>query len=127
MNEYLKRFNYSKTDLFGHYANIEMEFYGEEGNQKHIFKVISQKRTNFYNDVPFNECTKPAYLHKEIEEVVGVIHCGVREEDVYYVPLKDIEILPTGLEDKIKAKIEYYKKIDNTVGVRILENLLEDK
>lgn len=29
------------------------------------------------------------------------------------------------LEDKIKAKIEYYKKIDNAVGVRILESLLK--
>ena len=28
-------------------------------------------------------------------------------------------------EEKIKAKIEYYKKIDNAVGVRILESLLE--
>lgn len=41
MNEDLKRFNYSKTDLFGHYANIEMEFYGEEGNQKHMLKSYS--------------------------------------------------------------------------------------
>lgn len=29
------------------------------------------------------------------------------------------------LEDKIKAKIEYYKKINNAVGVRILELLLK--
>lgn len=28
-------------------------------------------------------------------------------------------------KDKIKAKIKYYKKIDNAVGVRILELLLE--
>lgn len=30
-------------------------------------------------------------------------------------------------KDKIKVKIEYYKLIDNDVGVRILENLLKNK
>ena len=39
----LKKFNYNKNDLFGHYAEIEMEFYGEEGNQVHLFKIISSK------------------------------------------------------------------------------------
>lgn len=29
-------------------------------------------------------------------------------------------------KDKIKAKIEYYKTIDNTVGIRVLEKLLEE-
>ena len=30
-------------------------------------------------------------------------------------------------KDKIKAKIDYYKKIDNAVGVKILERILEEE
>ena len=30
-------------------------------------------------------------------------------------------------KDNIKHKINFYKKVDNAVGVRILENLLEEK
>ena len=46
---------------------------------------------------------------KEIEEL--------KEVKWYY----EISRVP---KDKIKAKIEYYKKIDNAVGVRILQSLL---
>lgn len=31
------------------------------------------------------------------------------------------------IKDKIKAKIEYYKKIDNAVGIRVLQALLEEE
>ena len=31
------------------------------------------------------------------------------------------------IEDKIKAKIEYYKKIDNAVGIRVLQSLLKEE
>ena len=34
-------------------------------------------------------------------------------------------LLNTIDKDKIKAKIEYYEKIDNPVGKRVLQSLLE--
>lgn len=58
---------------------------------------------------------------KEIEELNSDL-------EVFKRALTDIEVVYNKnytSNDKIKAKIEYYKKIDNAVGVRILESLLE--
>lgn len=114
MNKYLdlENFNYDTTDLFGHYAEIEMELYGEKGNQIHLFKIISScGQSNFYNDVPFNEHTKPAYLHKELIDIAKVVECGISEEKVYRVPLKDIKIIANEA-DKLKEKLEEIDKIN---------------
>ncbi len=108
----LKKFNYDKADLFGHYAEIEMEFYGERGNQIHLFKIISSgEQSNFYNDIPFNEHTKPAYIHKELVDVVKVIECGISEDKVYKVPLKDIKIIQNEA-DILKAELDEIDKIN---------------
>lgn len=108
----LKKFNYNKNDLFGHYAEIEMEFYGEQGNQVHLFKIISSGgQSNFYNDVPFNEHTKPAYLHCEVVDVVKVVECGLGEDKVYKVPLEDIKIIKNEA-DILKEKLEKIQDIN---------------
>lgn len=82
------------------------------------------------------------YLEKnKIHDILSVLPSNILE-DIIENQQKEIEelkkyeegykLLSYSLDnyinkDKIKAKIEYYRKIDNTVGVRILENLLEDK
>lgn len=119
-NKYLdlERFNYNKDDLFGHYAEIEMEFYGPEGNKIHLFKIISSGiQTNFYNDVPFNHHTKPAYIHEKMTDIVRVVECGTVEEKIYRVPIKDIKILPT----KQDKEIEKWQKIAEKLVDKILE------
>lgn len=93
-----------------------MKFYGKDGNQKHLFKIIkSGMKTNFYNDVPFNNATNPAHAHNSLEDVVSVIHCGINETEVFNVPVKDIEILPTYSEMKLQ-------KYENTIkeAIKIL-------
>lgn len=108
----LKKFNYNKNDLFGHYAEIEMEFYGEEGNQVHLFKIISSGgQSNFYNDVPFNEHTKPAYPHCGVIDVVKVVECRLGEDKVYKVPLEDIKIIKNEA-DILKEKLEKIQDIN---------------
>ena len=112
----IEKFNYNKDDLFGHYAEIEMEFYGPEGNRIHLFKIISSGiQSNFYNDVPFNHHTKPAYIHKEMAYIVKVVECGIDEEKIYRVPIKDIKILPT----KQDKELETYKKIAEKLAIKI--------
>lgn len=89
-------FNLQKDDLFGHYCHIEMLFYGNEGNQFFIFKIVGQLRSNYYNEVPFNQFAKPAKNHGEVIDVVNVIQCGIDESEVFRVPLHAIKILPRG-------------------------------
>lgn len=55
---------------------------------------------------------------KEIEEL--------KEEKGYHLGFIDGGIAKRyEMENKIKAKIEYYEKIDNPVGKRVLQSLLE--
>lgn len=62
---------------------------------------------------------------KEIEELKEDKY-GLEEE--VQMQAKNIMLCESALceiQDKIKAKIEYYEKIDNPVGKRVLESLLE--
>ena len=58
---------------------------------------------------------------KEIEELNSDL-------EVFKRALTDVEVVYNKnytSNDKIKAKIEYYEKIDNPVGKRVLQSLLE--
>ena len=104
----LETFNLTDDDLFGRYCDIEMLLYGSEGNQYHRFKIIGRLNSNYYNDIPFNDHTRPAYIHDKCIDVVNVIHCGIDESKVFRVPFKNIKILSNKLDlankklDKIK-------------------------
>lgn len=95
MSKYLdlSNFNYEKEDLFGHYCEIEMKFYGSDGNQNHLFKIVGQLKSNTYYDVPLNTHTQPKYIHKKIVPILNVIHCGIAEDEVIRVALKDVKII----------------------------------
>ena len=95
----LKNFNYEKDDLFGYYCHIEMLFYGKEGNQYHLFKIVGTLNSNYYYDIPFNEKTNPAKIHDEIIPIANVIHCGICEDEIFRVPLDKIKIIPRKMEE----------------------------
>lgn len=60
---------------------------------------------------------------KEIEELKEKDDANLAYYDQIYQ--NGIYTGQKALEEKIKAKIEYYEKIDNPVGKRVLESLLE--
>ncbi|MBR1910883.1 MAG: hypothetical protein IJ828_00855 [Treponema sp.] len=82
-------------DLFGRYAKIA-HGYALGGDQDyHIYKIVQHFRSNFYCDVPLTYQTKNnPYNHSEVVDVLNVIHCGIDEDKVIRVAMKDCEILP---------------------------------
>ena len=60
-------------------------------------------------------------IEKQSKEIEGLKEDN-KKKSIVIIEYQD---LYEKLQDKIKAKIEYYEKIDNPVGVRILESLLE--
>lgn len=82
-------------DMFGRYVKIPTDFNG----QQHIYKVVGLLESNSYCDVPITGWSK-AEWHTEIVPVLRVIHCGVCEEKVIRVALKDCMLL----EDRSSSK-----------------------
>lgn len=96
-------------DLFGSYAWIS---YGISGI-KHVYKVVSNFQSNTYCDVPLTYQTENnPYIHDEIVDVLNVIHCGISEDKVIRVALKDCELVekPNALRDLIHAEDPYYEE-----------------
>ena len=92
----MAEFNLSGQELFGRYARIA---YGHalRGKQDyHIYKCIQNFRSNCYCDIPLTyQSENNCYKHDEIVDVVNVIHCGLDENKVIRVAIKDIELIPT--------------------------------
>lgn len=99
----------------------EIEFYkreelgyiaGYEDGKRHKQTAVAMKNENAQYEIIRKKIEQ---LQKEIEELEkykrkhSLIKC-------HYIS-----------KDKIKAKIEYYKKIDNAVGIRVLKALLEEE
>lgn len=74
-------------EMFGRYAKIPTGFSGE----LHVYKVIGLIESNSYCDAPITGLSG-AKWHEEIVPVLKVVHCGVSEEDVIRVALKDCVI-----------------------------------
>jgi len=89
----MSEFNEPMKDLFGRYCTIEMKRYGVE-NEYYKHKVIGLFKSNSWVHVPIETPSKET-LHKEIEDVINVICCGVREDKVYRVRLKDVRLEET--------------------------------
>lgn len=83
----IKDFVLDDEDLFGLYCYIPT---GRD-KEKHIYKVIGRFKSNCYKDIP--AMAGEPYIHKKMEEVVNVIHCGVYEETVERFRLKDVELV----------------------------------
>lgn len=102
-------FNMSPKGLFGKYCKIAYGYarFNDGKQQYHVYKIISNFRSNKYSDVPLVYQTENnPTVHDEIVDVVNVIHCGIDESKVIRVALKDIE-----LTDEYKA---HWIQIDDT-------------
>ena len=75
-------------DMFGRYVTIPTGF----DKQQHVYKVVGMIESNGYCDVPITGWTEKIH-HDEIVPVLLVIHCGVCEEKVIRVALKDCTLL----------------------------------
>ena len=94
----------------------------QNGNKMGIYELIRTfKREgieNFitvrrkYIDIMINLIEKQSKEIEELKNTRSIFNMGRRS-------------YKNEIEDKIKAKIEYYEKIDNPVGKRVLQSLLE--
>lgn len=75
-------------DMFGRYVTILTGF----NKQQHVYKVVGMIESNGYCDVPITGWTENIH-HDEIVPVLLVIHCGICEEKVIRVALKDCTFL----------------------------------
>ena len=83
-------FNEPMGELFGRYCTIEMKrHYSDNEFYKH--KVIGLFKSNTWVDAPIQSPATET-PHKEMEDVINVICCGVREDTVYRVRLKDVKL-----------------------------------
>lgn len=88
-----EKFNYnfekSKKLGFGDYVDIEMKRYGVS-NEMYQHKVINHLRSNVWVDVPV-QSPATERLHKEMEDVVSCVVCGISETEVLKYRLKDVK------------------------------------
>jgi nucleoside 2-deoxyribosyltransferase len=75
--------------LFGDYVEIEQKRYGVE-NEIYLYKVIGALESNGWVDVPVQTPAKET-VHKESEQVVRCICCGVCETEVLNYRIKDVK------------------------------------
>lgn len=73
---------------FGDYAVVEMERLGGK-NEFFYHKVIGVLESDTYVDVPIRTPVKEA-THGHYTKVARVVCCGVSENTVYCVPIKDL-------------------------------------
>ena len=80
---------------------------------KLIKQMIKRNKEHCVDDVDYSVPFLINLIEKQSKEIEEL-----KEVKWYY----EISRVP---KDKIKAKIEYYEKIDNPVGKRVLQSLLE--
>ncbi len=80
----------TQADLFGRYCSIEMKRYNGP-NECYQHKVIGLFRSNTWVDIPI-QSPATATMHDHIDEVINVICCGISEDKVYRVRLKDVKL-----------------------------------
>ena len=114
----MSNFVMANDDLFGRYCKIEMFRYGVP-NEFYLHKIVGRISSNYYRDVPL-KCGEKEKTHEVkrdskhpfgLEDVLLVIQCGVSEDEVIRVPLKDVEILEprTNMRDDY---IEWVEQVD---------------
>lgn len=83
-------FNEPMGELFGRYCTIEMKRHGVP-NEFYKHKVIGLLKSNTWVDVPIQSQATET-IHKEMDDVINVICCGIIEDTVYRVRLKDVKL-----------------------------------
>jgi len=72
---------------FGDYCIIEQKRFGTK-NEMYLHKVVGRLRSNSWVDVPVTGRTEEK-CHKEMEDVLACICCGVLETEVRKYRVKD--------------------------------------
>ena len=103
------------TDMFGQYAKIPTGY----SEDLHIYKIITRFQSNSYCDVPIIGL-RDSTLHKEVTDVLNVIHCGVDESKVIRVALKDCEII----ENEEAKELRQYRAIGTVEECRVMESII---
>lgn len=139
IGELLDLYNKEKLNTL----NLSEQLNKEKEKNKQLKKENQTQRSQL------NSAFNNGFIHKDkIKEILGIEE-DISSEEVILTLIKtivdennrleDIEdrkvqieynnVFNKGVkfvEDKIKEKIKYYKKIDNSVGIMILEKLLEE-
>ena len=94
------------SDMFGMYAVIKTDL----DQKPFIYKVVRLFASNAYMDVPIRY-PKTDKRHKEIVPVLDVICCGIVEEEVIRVALKDVDRVYWGenIAPVVHARWEKYR------------------
>ncbi len=74
---------------FGDYVIIEQKRYGVP-SEFYLHKVIKRFKSNSYVPVPV-QSPRLELLHKQVEEVVACICCGVDETEVLNYKISDVK------------------------------------
>lgn len=76
---------YASATIRKQAKDIESMLQRERGLVAELNRTLS---SNFYCDVPIC-CDSEPYIHKNIEQIFSVIHCGIDESKVVRVAVKD--------------------------------------
>ena len=74
------------VEMFGLYAKIKQGASAEP----HTYKIVGALESNSYVDIPIR-CPETATIHEEVTPILRVIHCGICEEKVIRVAVKDVD------------------------------------
>ncbi len=75
---------------FGDYVVIEQYRYGVE-NEHYLYKVLGKLESNTWRPVPFKH-DQPETVHGRMEVVLNGVCCGVGEDTIERVALKDCQL-----------------------------------
>lgn len=79
----------ANDDMFGRYCEIATDF----SRGLHYYKIVGLIASNSYCDIPLTNQSEPIW-HKDIVDVLLVIHCGIDETRVQRVALSDCKVHP---------------------------------
>lgn len=103
------------TEFYGGYAIIKTDFVGSP----HLYKIVNKIDTNSYCDIPICNSSEPR-IHKKMEPVLNVIHCGIDETKVVRVATKDCDkIIPPTSISKSEAIKEFVERLTDKIFVYI--------
>lgn len=83
----LEKYLYERKDDFGRFCRIPTW----TADNKYVYKIVTKIRSNSYCDVPVRD--KGPVIHDTETEVYLVIVCGIKEDRVIRVAVKDCELI----------------------------------
>lgn len=107
-------------DMFGQYVKIPTGY----SRQQHIYKVIGLLESNSYCDVPIVGRAE-AKWHEKSVPILRVVHCGVCEEEVIRVPLKDCSPASVNRESYADMIVRLRNAAGGPEGIKMCQDAAE--